>query len=29
MAVDMQMKDIEANKELITACGLYCGACRK
>ncbi len=23
------MKDIEANKELIAACGLYCGACRK
>ncbi len=23
------MKNIEANKELIAACGLYCGACRK
>lgn len=23
------MKKIEANKELIAACGLYCGACRK
>ena len=23
------MKSIEANKELIAACGLYCGACRK
>ncbi len=23
------MKDIEANKELIAACGFYCGACRK
>lgn len=23
------MKKIEADKELIAACGLYCGACRK
>ena len=23
------MKEIEVNKELIAACGLYCGACRK
>lgn len=23
------MKKIEANKKLIAACGLYCGACRK
>ena len=23
------MKKIEANKEFIAACGLYCGACRK
>lgn len=23
------MKSIEAKKELIAACGLYCGACRK
>lgn len=23
------MKKIEASKELIAACGLYCGACRK
>lgn len=23
------MKEIEANEELIAACGLYCGACRK
>lgn len=23
------MKEIEANKDLIAACGLYCGACRK
>lgn len=23
------MKNIEANNELIAACGLYCGACRK
>ena len=23
------MKKIEVNKELIAACGLYCGACRK
>lgn len=23
------MKDIEANTQLIAACGLYCGACRK
>lgn len=25
----MQIKNIEANRELIAACGLYCGACRK
>lgn len=23
------MKEIEADKNLIAACGLYCGACRK
>lgn len=23
------MKNIESNKQLIAACGLYCGACRK
>lgn len=23
------MKEVEAHKELIAACGLYCGACRK
>lgn len=23
------MKNIESDKELIAACGLYCGACRK